>query len=73
MITISRLFCGLFFTMNGQKETLLLFFSAVDKMPTKCPCEGHSLWLVFTPASVGNKNPANWSKHWYAANPQGTG
>lgn len=24
-------------------------------MPRKCPCEGDSLWLVFTPASVGNK------------------
>ena len=24
-------------------------------MRRKCPCEGHSLWLVFTPASVGNK------------------
>ncbi|STQ09004.1 protein-export membrane protein secG [Enterobacter cloacae] len=35
-------------------------------MRQNCPCEGHSLWLVFTPASVGNKNPANWSKHWYA-------
>ncbi|MFG7479898.1 hypothetical protein ACGL13_26330, partial [Enterobacter hormaechei] len=33
----------------------LLFFSAVDTMPRKCPCEGDSLWLVFTPASVGNK------------------
>ncbi|AAX67138.1 preprotein translocase IISP family, auxillary membrane component [Salmonella enterica subsp. enterica serovar Choleraesuis str. SC-B67] len=42
-----------------QKTTLLLFFSAVDTMRLNCPCEGHSLWLVFTPASVGNsKNPA---------------
>ncbi|PVW53532.1 preprotein translocase subunit SecG, partial [Klebsiella pneumoniae] len=27
----------------------LLFFSAVDTMCRNCPCEGHSLWLVFTP------------------------
>ncbi|RDU12583.1 preprotein translocase subunit SecG, partial [Citrobacter freundii] len=29
-------------------------FSAVDTKLTNCPCEGYSLWLVFTPASVGN-------------------
>jgi hypothetical protein len=53
----------------------LLFFSSLDKMRLKCPCEGDSLWLVFTPASVGNINNPTFIglKHWHAATPQGTG
>lgn len=50
-------------------------FSAVDTMCRNCPCEGHSLWLVFTPASVGNVKTSRFigRSTWYAANPQGTG
>ncbi|HAT1620143.1 TPA: hypothetical protein I8Y04_001820 [Raoultella planticola] len=57
------------------KNRFLLFFSAVDTMHRNCPCEGHSLWLVFTPASVGNVNASRFigRSNWYAANPQGTG
>jgi hypothetical protein len=63
--------CRLFFA----KKSFFAVFSAVDTMHRNCPCEGHSLWLVFTPASVGNIKTSRFigRSNWYAANPQGTG